>query len=88
MSKYTVDMKEYIRNGIEEEIQMLISNGDIRFSDDCKKEEFIADLLSTMLEQFENDMAYYGKYNPNFTDSVSDAIAWDGKYYGIEERSE
>lgn len=90
MSRHTVDIEAYIRNGIEEEIEELEGNGDIRFTDDGKKEEFIENLQSEMIEQFDNNCAYYGKASIdfNFADSVSDAIRWDNEYYGIEIRSD
>lgn len=80
---YMINMKDFILNGITDELTDLETNGNIVFSDSYIRSEFIADLLSEILEQFENDIAYYGHYNPNFTDAVSDKIQWDSEYYGL-----
>ena len=80
---YIIDMKKYILNGITEEVESLESNCDISFRNSYYRKKFIDDLLSEMLEQFENNMEYYGHYNPNFTDAVFDKIQWDFEYYGI-----
>ena len=83
MNRYKIDMKSYIYNGIEEEVENLEDNGDIIFSSDENRSNFMDDLQSEMLEQFEDDMEYFGKYNPDFADSVSDKIKWDHEFYGI-----
>lgn len=82
-SIYTIDIKVHLKNGIETELEELEENKNISFSDDKKRNEFINDVLTGMLEKFENDMNYYGGYTPNFKDAVSDTIIWDKDYYGI-----
>lgn len=83
MTNYKIDIKSWLYNGIEEEVENLEDNGDIIFSSDENRSNFVDDLQSEMLEQFENNMEYYGKYNPDFVDAVSDKIKWDHEFYGI-----
>ena len=84
MINYKINVKSYICNGIEEEIENLEDNGNIAFSDSKNRSGFIEDLLSELIEQFENNMEYYGMFiNPNFVDSVQDKIKWDHDFYGI-----
>lgn len=84
MKNYIIDIKEHISNRITEELEQLEQNQNIKFINPKNKDEFIYDLLLEMLEQYENDIAYYGTYNPNFADSVFDKIQWDKDYYQIE----
>lgn len=84
MKNYTINMSDYIRNGIIEEVENLESNGNLKFSCTEYRDEFINDLSLEMLEQFEIDFEYYGKYNPDFTGSVYDKIVWDGTFYNVE----
>ena len=83
MTNYKINVKSWLYNGIEEEVENLEDNGNIIFSSDENRSNFMDDLQSEMLEQFENNMEYYGKYNPDFADSVSDKIKWDHEFYGI-----
>lgn len=83
MKNIMLNVTEYFRNGIEQEIEELESNGDIIFTDNKLRDSFVSDLLSEMIEQYENNTAYYVGYSPNFADSVADKIHWDNDYYKI-----